>query len=299
MIKKIPLVSIGLPVYNGERFLASTLDSILTQTFGEFELIISDNASTDDTERICSEYAAQDRRIRYFRNEKNLGVAKNFNRVFELSSGKYFRWNSADDLCASNLVEKCKAILDKHHEVVLCHPKTMIIDENGKAIDRHNDRLDLRFPKVRDRYRQLRQNLRLCNAQYGLIRSKVLRKTTLFGNYIASDMVFLAELSLYGQFWEIPEYLFFRRFHPQASSSFTTLEQDQEFYDPETKGQVFLREWKHTFEHLRVIKRAPLNFTEKLLLDIEVLKLACWARKRLIKELVLPLNRSAKILRKH
>jgi glycosyltransferase involved in cell wall biosynthesis len=94
MTSKIPRVSIGLPVFNGEKYLAEALDSILSQTYRDFKLIISDNASTDRTEQICREYAAKDRRIRYYRNEKNIGAPKNFNRVFELSSGKYFRWDA-------------------------------------------------------------------------------------------------------------------------------------------------------------------------------------------------------------
>jgi glycosyltransferase involved in cell wall biosynthesis len=87
-----PRLSIGMPVFNGEKYLKEALDSILAQTYSDFELLISDNASTDRTEQICREYAAKDRRIRYYRNEKNIGAPKNFNRVFELSSGKYFRW---------------------------------------------------------------------------------------------------------------------------------------------------------------------------------------------------------------
>lgn len=281
---RMPSVSIGLPVYNGEKFLPQALDSLLVQTFKDFELIISDNASTDGTEEICLSYTARDRRIRYFRNEKNLGIVKNFNRVFELSSGAYFKWHSADDLCAPDLLEKCKAILDRHPEVVLCYPKTQIIDERGAVIRQYDDGLDLRFPSVSDRFHQLISKLGLCNVQYGLIRSSILRRTKLFGNYIASDIVFLAELALHGQFFEISEYLFFRRFHPRASSSITTLEKVQEFYDPKSVGQIFLREWRHLFEYLRVIQRASLDLTEKIALDFQVLKMARWKRKQLVAE---------------
>ena len=85
-------VSIGLPVYNGEKYLEQALISILSQTYTDFELIISDNASTDRTQAICREYAAKDPRIRYYCNEENLGAAPNHNRVFELASGEYFKW---------------------------------------------------------------------------------------------------------------------------------------------------------------------------------------------------------------
>ena len=92
-----PRVSIGLPVYNGDNYLAETLDSILAQTFTDFELIISDNGSTDRTEAICRRYAAQDHRVRYVRNPSNLGAARNYKRAFELARGEYFKWNGHDD----------------------------------------------------------------------------------------------------------------------------------------------------------------------------------------------------------
>ena len=107
----MPRVSIGIPVYNGGRFIKEAIDSILAQTFEDFELILSDNASTDETEEICKEYATLDRRIRYYRNEENLGAAKNYNRVFELSNGEYFKWASHDDLCAPEYLERCIAAL--------------------------------------------------------------------------------------------------------------------------------------------------------------------------------------------
>jgi hypothetical protein len=116
------------------------------------------------------------------------------------------------------------------------------------------------------------------------MRLRILRQTSLYRNFEASDVVFLTELVLYGQFLQIPEYLFFRRFHPQASSHNTSAEQQQEFYDPGTKGRIFLREWRHLFEHLRSIKRAPLAFTDKIYLLVEVLRLARWKQKQLIEE---------------
>ena len=97
-----PRVSIGLPVYNGENFLEFALDSILGQTFQDFELIISDNASTDATESICRRYAAKDSRIRYYRNPNNQGAAQNYNRVFALARGEYFKWAAHDDVCKPN-----------------------------------------------------------------------------------------------------------------------------------------------------------------------------------------------------
>lgn len=106
-----PLVSIGMPVYNGERYIRQALDSLLAQDYANFELIISDNVSTDGTQGICLEYAARDERIRYYRNETNLGALRNFNRVFELSSGKYFMWAAHDDVWNPAYVQEVLALL--------------------------------------------------------------------------------------------------------------------------------------------------------------------------------------------
>ena len=124
-----PRVSIGLPVYNGERYLEQALNSILGQTYTDFELIISDNASSDRTKAICEEFRSKDQRIRYYRNEVNLGAGPNHDLVFRRSKGKYFKWFGYDDLIAPNFLSRCIEILDRYHTVVLCTPKTKIIDE--------------------------------------------------------------------------------------------------------------------------------------------------------------------------
>jgi len=126
-----PSVSIGMPIYNAEKFLRQALDALLGQTFGDFELIISDNGSTDGSEAICREYASKDSRIKYYKNETNLGAAKNFNRVFELSRGEYFKWASHDDICDPEYLERCVELLDRNPAVVLCYPKANTIDEQG------------------------------------------------------------------------------------------------------------------------------------------------------------------------
>jgi glycosyltransferase involved in cell wall biosynthesis len=284
MPNRMPRVSIGVPVYNGEPFLEEALDSILTQTFEDFEVIISDNASTDRTEMICRLYMAKDTRIRYFRNKVNLGAAKNYNRVFELSSGVYFKWAAADDLCAPDFLAKCVAVLDGHPEVILCYPKTSIIDECGNVIGYYDRSLDLRSPRESDRFRRAIRMTAECNAVFGLIRSDILEKTSLIGNYISSDRILLAELSLYGHFYEIPERLFFRRQHARASSSNKSIENQQEFFDPKTKGKICMLGWTLLFQHLLVIRHAPLKPSEKLRSLLGVLRFSLSHRRLLVKD---------------
>jgi glycosyltransferase involved in cell wall biosynthesis len=280
----LPRVSVGIPVYNGEPFLAQALDSILGQTFGDFEVIISDNASTDRTQDICRMYMAQDTRIRYVRNDVNLGAAKNYNRVFDLSSGEYFKWAAADDLCAPNYLAKCVAILDRQPEVILCYPQTTIIDEHGNVIRPYDDGLDLCSPSVSHRFRRAINRIGECNAVFGVIRSNVLRRTPLIRNYPASDRVLLVELTLYGQFCEVPERLFFRRQHVRASSSNRSLESVQEFFDPKTKGSVFMFAWKHLSQNFASIGRAPLKPSDKVRLSCVVIRLGIGYWHHLVQE---------------
>ncbi len=155
MSNKKPSISIGLPVYNGENFLKHTLDSILAQTFKDFEVIIADNASTDSTEKICREYADRDKRICYHRNEENIGAARNYNRVFELSTGKYFKWAAHDDLYASEYLERCFEVLERLPSVVLCYSQVMFVDEQGQQIRKSSSELlNLNSTKPQERFQR-------------------------------------------------------------------------------------------------------------------------------------------------
>src|SRR5712672_2829455 len=113
----IPRLSIGLPVYNGENFLAESIEALLGQSYEDFELIISDNASTDGTPDICRRYAKQDSRIRYIRQPRNIGSAPNHNVVIERARGELFKHASHDDLYARDLLERCVAALDERPNV--------------------------------------------------------------------------------------------------------------------------------------------------------------------------------------
>ena len=231
-------VSIGMPVYNGENFIKEAIDSILAQTFEEFELIISDNASTDGTEEICREYADKEQRIRYYRNEQNIGAAPNYNHLVELARGKYFKWAAHDDICDHKYLEKCVKILDGDRSIVLCHTKTLFIDGDGQKLifDPARDRFfngegrsfrkpespqNLDSGKPYERYEEIILKIRWCFQIFGLIRLDELKKTSLIKLHNGGDKVLLTELSLKGRFAEIPEPLFFRRCHSkQFSASF-------------------------------------------------------------------------------
>ncbi|XHX76761.1 MAG: glycosyltransferase family 2 protein [Stenomitos frigidus ULC029] len=242
-----PLVSIGLPVYNGERFIKQAINSILAQTFQDFELIISDNTSTDKTEEICQEYAQKDKRIRYYRNEQNLGAALNYDRTFHLSRGKYFKWAAHDDVLAPTFLAQTVEVLENNPFVVSCHAQTVLINAEGYTISDSDDAciasLDqakqFDSTKPHQRYREI-LSLRMCFNVFGLMRADNFRKTSLHGAYYGSDKVLLAELSLMGSLIEIPEPLFFNRRHSHQSASLRTVQERENWIGSRKKYPKFI-----------------------------------------------------------
>lgn len=259
-----PRVSIGVAVYNGERFLEKTLDSLLAQTYRDFELIICDNCSSDRTEEICRTYAARDSRIRYLRNASNSGAPRNFNQTFTLARGEYFKWSCADDLCGPELVEHCLEVLDRRPNAVLCYPQTRLIDEHDAVVNNYEDLLDLPYEAPSKRLKHLLWNIWMCNAQFGLMRSSVMRQTKLLGTYPNSDLAFLAELALYGRFVEIPEPLFFRRIVELSVRKYPSAQERMVMFDPKKAASLSFPNWRLFAAHFSAIHRTPLTPLERL-----------------------------------
>ena len=280
-----PRVSVGLPVHNGERFIRETLDSIVGQSFKDLEIVISDNASSDGTAVICEEYAHKDGRIRYVRNMKNIGLAKNFNRVVELATGEYFKLANADDQCSPDLVSQCVGVLDRHPEVVLCYGKTTLIDGEGRTLREYEDGLNLRSASVTERFRQVLMRVRLVNVLQGVMRVEPLRRTALLDSYVGADIVLVAELALRGQFYELPERLFRRRIHGEAFSGKASYEDQQEAWEPGTGRRIDLYFSRHYLGYLRAVARAPLPIATKLQLAAVVARRGIRARRELVREL--------------
>lgn len=290
MNQNYPLVSIGIPVYNGERYLENALNSILAQTFKDFELIISDNGSTDQTEKICRTYAKLDQRIKYFRNKQNLGAGWNFDQVAKLAKGKYFKWACHDDLYALGFLQECVDILERDSGNVLAYPKTLIIDEFEIEITKHEDQFHLSSSIASQRFRTYLHLVRYgnqCHPFHGLIRRSVLAKLLPLGSYPSSDLVFLGKLTLYGKFYEIPDYLFWKRDHAETSVRANKAFRDRiAWYDPTKKGKLHLTRWKWLREYLKAIYTAPLNWQEKFICSLQMLQWLAWNSVWLIKDLL-------------
>lgn len=253
-------------MYNGARFLAMSLDSLLAQTYEDIEFFISDNGSTDGTEEICRDYARRDDRIRYVRADENRGASWNYKNVVWQTTGRYFKWATHDDLLAPTYIERCVEVLEAAPPTVaLTYPRTMIIDENGGQVREYDDNLDIRDRTPHERLGRLVRNLVMSNASFGLIRRTVLDRSRLLDSFPSADYVMMAEFALLGEFWEIPELLFFRREHRGMSRAANpSAAAAAEWFQPgSSQGRQVFESWRLFVEHLRSIGTMPLSPGER------------------------------------
>lgn len=253
-----PPLTIGLPVYNGADYLELSLASIEEQTYQDYQVLISDNASTDGTEDICRAYASRDERVSYVRHERNMGGAWNFNFVFTESSSPYFKWITHDDLHAPGFLEAAIEAINAEPSAILAYPRTVLIDEDGEPIRDFADRLDLRSLHPHERLRTYLDNYEMSNAIFGVIRRPLMERTSLLGAYSSSDKVLMAEMAIAGQFIEIADFLFRRRYHEGMSRKANiTPEEIAEWFDPNQPRPVAMTRTKLFVEYARSIASMP------------------------------------------
>ena len=279
-----PMVTIALPVYNGKRWVQDAIEAILAQSYQDFEIVISDNCSTDGSYEICRSYARRDSRIRLSRNLRNIGVTENFNVLCRLASGKYFKYTSCNDLCASDFLLRCVEVLETHPDVVVCHPRArLLVEDTGESED-YDLSLHLMGENPVDRMIRYLEAGGLNNAEQGLIRLNFLRRTCLHKQYVGSDITMMAELSLYGKFYQVPEFLFYRRVGKQALSALRSPEELASLLAPGRK-RLFWQQWTQMFEFSRMAFRVPLKSRDRLRLLRYVARRWRYSRKVLFQEI--------------
>ena len=257
-----PLVTIGMPVFNASRYLDECLSALVEQTYPHIRIVISDNASTDDTLAICNKYAARDPRITIVRGDRNRGADWNHRRVLQLATGKYFHWQASDDTIAPNFIAACVAALEANPQAVLAYPLTTIIDDAGAFVRKTSDRLPLDASDARVRFSALLSAWPITHSPfYGVMRLSTATALPPYGGFLAADRAFLAELALHGQFMQVEEYLMFRRFH--AKHTRQTDESERELIDPEA-AHTLPREYQVLRKHLGAAWRAPASPMRKL-----------------------------------
>jgi glycosyltransferase involved in cell wall biosynthesis len=268
-----PLVSVGLPVYNGAEHLAKALDAVLDQDLEDFEVIVCDNASSDATADIARGYAARDARIRYHRNERNLGLAGNFNKAFQLATGKYFKWWAHDDWHPRELLSRTTEVLEAHPSAVLCATGVAIMDDDGEVFEEWRPQANLLTPPPHLRFHRLLWTLGETHPLFSVMRADALARTPQYRPFVGGDRVLLAQLVIMGGFAGIPDLMHYyrqARMRPGAKRDPGKLSQ-AEILDPANKGKLPSRTWRLCYEHLRLVAAAPVGPREKLAMTGDVL----------------------------
>lgn len=253
-------VSLGIPVYNGENYLEETIRSVLSQQYNDYELVISDNASTDRTAAISKDYAASDGRIKYFRNPKNLGAAPNYNRVFEESSGQYFKWLSHDDLLLPNYISTTLKVIEADPGLVLCNTIVDYIDSQNDHLGFYKSVLsETNIDDAGERFMIMILRSHTCVDFFGLIRRSAMQNSLLHQSFSGADKAFLAQMALRGRMLQINEPLLQMREHDAR-------------YTRSTKTSTSKLAWHDTsLDGKRDIPVLKLFRTYKALVDQEVL----------------------------
>ena len=268
-------LTIGLPVYNGDVSIAEAIESVIAQTFTDWEMIICDNASTDRTGDICRDFAARDSRIRYVRNDVNIGLTRNFNKAFELSKSELFKWVAHDDICLPTFFERCIEALDANPTAAVAYPLSRAIDGNGNPVDRYDWTQAHRYdqPSGAERFQALTADFDQLNRAgtqntgmylFGVMRSRLLGKTRLHMSHMWADISILAELALEGPFIEVPEVLSLLRVEiPHASAMMLqgNLQGWQEVLDPRyaTKLGTQISRYRRYWEYFVSVGRSDLG----------------------------------------
>ncbi|MEX2624531.1 MAG: glycosyltransferase family 2 protein [Acidimicrobiia bacterium] len=260
-----PPIAVGIPVYNGGNYLAEAIASLRAQIFGDFRLIISDNASTDNTEDICRQAARDDPRIEYHRQPTNLGAPANYNFTVARSQSEFFMWHAHDDL-------RAPAFLGLAYEAFRADANASLVFSKAARIGPHGEERGM-MPRSDDLlsplpYRRLRAVIVSPQSPlmiFGLIRRSVLESTWGHGAFKGADRVLAAELVLLGAPIELPEVLFFNRDHP---GRYTRLSRDKRsksaWWDPATAHKISLPRWKGVGGYLRAVHRHPLSAPDRL-----------------------------------
>lgn len=284
------MVSVGVPVYNGERYLRQCLDSLLGQTCTDIEIVISDNASTDATWAICTEVAQRDHRVRTVRQQQNLGAPANWNFTARQARGKFFKWASASDICAPRMIERClQALADE--SVVLAFGRTCFIEDDGRELGVFDRDFPVEDTRPHERFRRVCHQLSINNAQSGLIRMDALRRTRLDRLYPSGDLVLMAELAMQGKWRLIDEVLLYRRSGSQHFTAMRTSAELNQMFRPDTANELPFLNIRRHFDFIGSALTSPAAPGERLRAAMAALRGLYWDRRGVREDLSRALNR--------
>jgi len=264
-VVRAPRLTIGLPVYNGENYLSESLEALLGQTYEDFELVISDNASTDSTPEICQRYMREDDRIRYIRQERNIGLIPNENFTIRQARTELFKLASHDDLYARDLLKRCVEALDSRPEAVVAHCWEARINSAGEITEGLGYSVAASSASAPERFRSMLFD-GWDDYTYGVMRTDTLLRTRLFGSHHLADRTINVELSLHGPFCLVPDWMYFRRDHPERVEAYTVRTRCM-YMDPRRasplRHPVARLYGEYIWGYADAILRAPLTLAER------------------------------------
>jgi glycosyltransferase involved in cell wall biosynthesis len=206
----LPLVSIGAPVYNGEDFIRQAIESVINQDYPNIEMVISDNASTDNTQSICEEYANKYPQIKYYRQPINQGMIANFNTSLELAQGSFFCWLSHDDFLAPTYISKCMDMLNRYPKAIACCSEINFVNYDGtnrEGWTKAYTNFDALDKDVVARVHELISKVGWY-ALYSVFRIDILKGMSKCQNRYPDDVMLMLEWLLSGEIAKVPEYLY-------------------------------------------------------------------------------------------
>ncbi len=281
----VPKITIGMPAYNSAATIGATIESLLGQSLRDFELIISDNASTDATRDVVDAYRRRDARIRYERQPFNVGVNLNYSHVARLARGEFFKWSSSSDWCAPSFLGRCLAELEAHDDTVLVVPRTRLFRNNPDSSEDYLSDIEILDDQPTDRLRRLTSELALNNAINGLIRTSALRRTRLIESYMSADVVLMGHLALLGKFRLVNERLFYRRMEVATATSLQDHAVVRKYHYPQMGPRTLFQGGKQQLGWVRAALSAPMAPSERMRSLIYVAKMCYWGRAAYMQDL--------------
>lgn len=282
----IPAVSIGMPAYNSAGTIRSALDSLLAQTFTDFELIVSDNASTDATWAIIEEYMQRDVRVRGIRQPHNIGANANYSAVFGAARGRWFKWASSNDWCAPTFLQCCVERLDAEPGTVLVAPRARLFETAVDDFSEYRGDIACTQASPAERFIHAGTHLALNNVMNGVVRRDALSRTRLIEHYPGADVVLVGHLALMGRIVQLPEPLFYRRMDDATATRMMSEQAVLRHHYPVATWRSALPAWRLTWGWIRVALSVRLSAADTAKALNWVLHMAYWNRAKLGRDLL-------------
>lgn len=274
-----------MPAYNAAGTLESAVECLLSQTFGDFVLVISDNASADDTLTIARRFERQDSRVRVVAHPQNIGANLNYAGLVRHASGEYFKWASSNDWCAPTFLQRCVEVLDSRADVVIAVPRCRSFASNPSEYTTYPHDIDALQDDPVARFRHVYYHLALNNVFNGVIRMSALKRTRGVEHYPSSDVILMVHMALLGKLFLLDEALFYRRLEAKSATHLMTPEQVHRHHYPTTTSRALLPSWRRALALLDAVVTSPLGANAKARALLAVARMCYYEKSFLLGDL--------------